>query len=1801
MNTSRPSDSYDQLYFQDLYGKPRPEFWRPDPYHPPLPGDEIQDIYGPKPVRPLRPEYVPERPQYQYIIRPNKRPYKPVLEDQGYNQVKPLYPNRPEYGSGINDPDRPYRPSRPYDKPSYTYTGQYASNYGTSQDNSIKVEIYDPPRPYRPSTSQRPYHESPENGEIYGQGYGYNSYSNQQSFSQSAAQYGSSSWSQNNQGYKPQKPSYGTVSYEDNENDDAGYGPKPPKPKPSLSSGSYGNQHDQSGYGESSSNQGYGGQTTSNNGYGGETSLNNQGYGHNSYGGQASSNNQGYGQSSYGGQPSSNSGYGGQTSSVNGYGGQSSSTDSYASQISSTNSYGGQSSSNNGYESQSSSNNGYGGQSDSNNGYGGYRNDVKDSKDQKRNKPDHVSSRLDVKPVYEPEPGKLNGERVTSRPVAVGGSRNPKPGETYEPCFRRVLAGRRALRSHVRKVVNCERLEDCRRECAEERRFHCESFNYRLDPTFRGKGLCELMTKPIEAFDLQEDFVEDKEYDFYELDRNSLEPYCPETLRGPGLLHSGYLSSKPEKVPGQDNQWRDRNDWSMNGYKSYNRFFDEKRTQTYNRRYEDQLYVPYQIGVIKKQENRRSDENWGQYGGNYGGIHTSYKDGNDYHNSKNHWAITEPYYSYHGVKHHNEKEDFNYHSLQKNSEWQDYGYGYGSWKTGRWNSSGSFWKEIADAGFSKHGAHEFEGRTDESTKDCSSRRRPGMSLGSGAIRRSLLAHTVVECEAACFGEREFKCVSYSYRYSSIPGKDNCFLSERPYRGLEMSSDSGSDVYAMPLHQDCLTISTKPWVESECFWHVRSGAAVSGKAVRAAITVTGLGACEAECIRAHTFFCRGFSFRFDAPTIGDDLENCLLTSSPPTSLELNHGLSPNKHELYSRGNYGRGCEPALYDDVNREPQCYLQYESAAKLTPISIRGRAHAKDERACGHACTDAPFTCLSFSFNNNAPPDSENCLLSEIRLFDLQRGVDYEHSVDDLLFAFDLFNGQCWRKVHVKGEHDVPSLEVPRPLSAPALEETYPGPVSAPDFHPPPPETYIISSGPTGPEYHGAEPPKPYISETGYKPGYNVGPPLKPSYLPSGPDSTGPSGPPSYSPGSNFKPSYPPVDLEPHPPIYEPYRPSYKPSYKPEYIPSGQSEPGFKPSGYKPSYPSGPSYSSYGPAYPPYNQDRPNYKPSYIPSGPEFKPQGSGGRPGGYPAQEVGYRPQKPRPVDKIDNSLSVSWRHYTVSGFPCRKGTTCEQNIIAGHWACEPEGGEIGSWDYCCAATHRCGYSEGFQKPWCYVGPSHEQWRPCSEKYYPYHQHNVPHPSQGQREAIRPRPDQNQKPLEKPSFIPAERDRHSTSYPGGYLTEGDRRYWDDIYKNGPQAYYDKSGNPLPGYTRVPIEDRPHIKYQRNPSRPGSGYWVPVSSPGDDEPPAAGGLGVPRYWPVAYLHKGPPPNMSYFRYNETTTTERYPDPRPQNENPDTKRVNLDKPAANDLESRSIENSPRAEKRINITGDDDDIYELKVDNQTTTTYKPENNETVILEPVTEKEIKVNNTGTQSIPVISNIEEDDIISGIDGKLHDFTKSIEVYDIDLVKEDKLPDFKTLEAEEKQIEAIGRLLASKRGGKLVIHKRSQKDLESKSISLDKDFIDFNFGNKFPTTERRGVIQKVSKEDIEKSKFLNDKSLEVSETTFVRPPRILSTTENIRKAVVNGKVFYDATIRDQRELYANSTRRAKNLRLQENRAPSVIPTISTKKKTIRTRNTNPVRRVRRVYKKKYNPEEVRKRLLEREKSKNITETIKS
>lgn len=80
----------------------------------------------------------------------------------------------------------------------------------------------------------------------------------------------------------------------------------------------------------------------------------------------------------------------------------------------------------------------------------------------------------------------------------------------------------------MRRTLICERLEDCQSECGDEKRFSCEGFNYRLDPSGRGQGECELIEVPLSRMDLyssahnrDSNLIPHPDYDYYERDRSS--------------------------------------------------------------------------------------------------------------------------------------------------------------------------------------------------------------------------------------------------------------------------------------------------------------------------------------------------------------------------------------------------------------------------------------------------------------------------------------------------------------------------------------------------------------------------------------------------------------------------------------------------------------------------------------------------------------------------------------------------------------------------------------------------------------------------------------------------------------------------------------------------------------------------------------------------------------------------------------------------------------------------------------------------------------------------------------------------------------------------------------------------------------------------------------------------------------------------------------------------------------------------------------------------------------------------------
>lgn len=56
-------------------------------------------------------------------------------------------------------------------------------------------------------------------------------------------------------------------------------------------------------------------------------------------------------------------------------------------------------------------------------------------------------------------------------------------------------------------------------------------FSFRLDPTGRGKGECELLSVPLSHLDIGRDVYPDPDYDYYERDRNAASVNCKQPPR----------------------------------------------------------------------------------------------------------------------------------------------------------------------------------------------------------------------------------------------------------------------------------------------------------------------------------------------------------------------------------------------------------------------------------------------------------------------------------------------------------------------------------------------------------------------------------------------------------------------------------------------------------------------------------------------------------------------------------------------------------------------------------------------------------------------------------------------------------------------------------------------------------------------------------------------------------------------------------------------------------------------------------------------------------------------------------------------------------------------------------------------------------------------------------------------------------------------------------------------------------------------------------------------------------------------
>lgn len=156
---------------------------------------------------------------------------------------------------------------------------------------------------------------------------------------------------------------------------------------------------------------------------------------------------------------------------------------------------------------------------------------------------------------------------------------------SFTACFRRVLAGKRVATHWVRRTLICERLEDCQRECGDEKRFSCEGFNYRLDPSGRGQGECELVEVPLSRMDLyssphnrDSNLIPHPDYDYYERDRttaNCRASPCIDCGSNPGYMKP--TTYRPPSAGGYNDRDRFRPEvTAIDKYRPQNNFYETR-------------------------------------------------------------------------------------------------------------------------------------------------------------------------------------------------------------------------------------------------------------------------------------------------------------------------------------------------------------------------------------------------------------------------------------------------------------------------------------------------------------------------------------------------------------------------------------------------------------------------------------------------------------------------------------------------------------------------------------------------------------------------------------------------------------------------------------------------------------------------------------------------------------------------------------------------------------------------------------------------------------------------------------------------------------------------------------------------------------------------------------------------------------------------------------------------------------------------------------------------------------------------
>ncbi|XP_048523827.1 uncharacterized protein LOC109536280 [Dendroctonus ponderosae] len=900
--------------------------------------------------------------------------------------------------------------------------------------------------------------------------------------------------------------------------------------------------------------------------------------------------------------------------------------------------------------------------------------------------------------------------------------------ELENACFHRTMAGKRAVRGLVRKLSICETVEQCQQECGDERRFTCEGFNYRLDPSGRGKGECELLDLPLSRIDLIREIVPDQQYDLYTRDRNSAQVNC----RLP-----------PDAFP-------------MGSYGNGHQYgSDENMLRPYDRRppgiarppkrpaggWEDEYGGPPRPIPIDPlplpPANRKPeyDDRRGDY---------SYHHSHQSHSSHSH--------SYHYNEHNVDRYDF-HHQHEDRRPLKGIHYLPGSPKgqtlhpvivpldeypkaplppsypVGRY-------PETRPEGGLYGGRYDYRNRYENNQKNYyvpSRPQRPQIPADWGLYGGRYGIENGDSLEYQGYGNSQV----YDYwGFNKLQGdRAQAGYESHPQRppGTYLpSSAPASGGYEMEnsiLPAEPRRPPTFDFIRDECSLRSAAGFRLHKGIVKKITSVPNIHDCELLCVKEKAFPCASYAFRYISFA-----DNCQLSNRNYKELDYYTDVQPDRDfDIYTMNNRHR-CPAAKETPLRDESDCFWRVRSGQRLHESVVRDSLTVRSIVDCQLECLNSRrFTCRAYSFRYNPPiigGPIDNCQLSDCPFFELNPRVDF--------------------------------------LPEPGFE--------------------VYERGSFG---HGCEPNHFSIREKlpAKQPGLKVD---QLCYVGFGSAA-------KLLPQATVKSAYVPTELD----------------CKHECSQARQRA-DFRCMTF--SFVTDRTHIAHNcflsdiiqrDLLP--NVDYMNEPSSWIFTWDDYNPECTDLA---HKSLDASHLPTQLRPYgnDGLDslNPLDI-WKVYSVSGWPCKRGTLCKENRAAGFWYCELDSGD-NAWDYCCSPDHQCGLSNGYPYSWCYVGPTKTQWRKCSDQYYPYTD----------------RFDNGKKPWQA-----------SGHYPPSPQSAGLR------------------------------PDRPNAPVKLSPPRPSLNEYEEEFDNEFLGPPKPGGFGQPRRWPVAYLHKEMPPNAAVPSDTRPTRTEK--------------------------------------------------------------------------------------------------------------------------------------------------------------------------------------------------------------------------------------------------------------------------------------------------------------------------------------------